>query len=333
VRPGSPLREKLTNVPAASVFELPLRNALDLSTARRLARLAREHKIEIVHAHLARDYPLAALAARRAKAARLVVTRHVPFKMSGLHRLVLANVARVIAVSEGVARGLRESGVFPEEKIRVVPNGVEFSRYDEALRDFAREAQRATLPPAARLLVGTVGELSETKGQEDFVRAAALVARENGSGAFLVVGEDNSPGRETRQRLEQFIADENLAGRVLLLGYVADLIPFLAALDIYVSPSRAEAFGLATVEAMACGACVVATATDGTREIVADDETGRVVPVGDTAALARAIAELLEDEEERKRLAGRGRASVRARFDLARMVEATEEVYREARRS
>jgi glycosyltransferase involved in cell wall biosynthesis len=330
LRPDSPLREKLTRLPAANVFELPLRNAADLPTARRLAHLARERGVEIIHAHLARDYPVAALAARRARGARLVVTRHVPFRMSGLHRLVLANVARVICVSEGVARGLLESRVFPAERIRVVPNGVEFARYDAALDNLDRDAQRAKLHPAARLLVGTVGELSETKGQEDFIRAAAVVARRDERAAFLVVGEDNSPGGETRRRLERLIADENHAGRVRLLGYVPELVPFLAALDLYVSPSRAEAFGLATVEAMACGACVVATATDGTREIVADGETGRVVPVGDVEALAAAISELLGDEQERRRMAARGSESVRARFRLARTVEATEEVYREA---
>lgn len=330
LRPGSPLREKLTNIPEANVFELPLRNAIDLPTARRLARLMREHEIEIVHAHLARDYPVAALAARRTPGARLVLTRHVPFALSRLHRLTLANVARVICVSEGVARNLRESRVFPAGKISVVPNGVEFARYDAALDDLDRDAQRAKLHPTARLLVGTVGELSETKGQEDFVRAAATVARRDEHAAFLVVGEDNSPGRETRRRLEQLIADEHLAGRVLLLGYVSELIPFLAALDVYVSPSRAEAFGLATVEAMACGACVVATATDGTREIVADGETGRVVPVGDISALARAINELLGDAAARRRLAERGRAEARERFGLARMIASTEAVYREA---
>ena len=133
-----------------------------------------------------------------------------------------------------------------------------------------------------------------------------------------------------RRRLEWMIADEGLAGKVRLLGYVSDLVPLLAALDLYVSPSRAEAFGLATVEAMACGACVVATATDGTREIVSDGETGRVVPVGDVDALADAMAELLRDDEARRRLAGRGRASARERFSLERMVEATEAVYREA---
>jgi glycosyltransferase involved in cell wall biosynthesis len=81
---------------------------------------------------------------------------------------------------------------------------------------------------------------------------------------------------------------------------------------------------------MACGACVVATATDGTREIVSDGETGRVVPVGDFKALADAINELLEDEAARRQLAEHGRASARERFGLERMIDATEKVYLEA---
>jgi len=331
VRPASPLRGRLSNLPDSRVFELPLVNAFDLRSARRLARLIGEHQIEIVHAHLARDYPLAALAARRTPAARLILTRHVPFAMSGAHRLVLSNAARVISVSEGVARGLRERRIFPDEKIRVVPNGIDFAAHDLALKNFDRETYRARLPVRARFLVGTVGELSGVKGQEDFVRAAAIVARRGDTdAAFLVVGEDNSPARDTRRRLEGLIADEGLAGRVHLLGYVAELTPFLAALDLYVSPSRAEAFGLATVEAMARGTCVVATATDGTRDIVAHGETGRIVPVGDVDALAGAMTELLRDDEGRRRLAERGRVSVRERFSLERMVDATEEVYREA---
>jgi glycosyltransferase involved in cell wall biosynthesis len=346
LRPASPLRERL-ELPDANIITLPLRNSLDIASAAQLARFARECRAEIVHAHLARDYPPAAFAARRAPGASLVLTRHVPFALNSLHRFALANVARVIAVSEGVAQKLREQRIFEEEKIRVVTNGVEFAAYDAALRDFDRAAyRRASLQTDARLLVGTVGELSETKGQEDFLRAAAIVARRGVSeGAtsagmtdsarvpdveFLVVGEDNSTDRRTRRRLERIILEEDLRGRVHLRGYAPDLPQLLAALDVYVSASRAEAFGLATLEAIACGACVLATATDGSREIVEDGTTGRLVPVGDVDSLAAALVALLEDDGERARLAANARASARERFSLERMVQETEEVYRAA---
>src|SRR5207253_548908 len=117
-----------------------------------------------------------------------------------------------------------------------------------------------------------------------------------------VVGEDNAAKRRTHTQLAALIAEHKLAGRVRLLGRVEDLAPFLSALDVYVSSSRAEAFGLAMVEAMACGLPIVATATDGARAIVKDNVTGRLVPIGDDAALAAALSELLADAAQRAAL-------------------------------
>jgi glycosyltransferase involved in cell wall biosynthesis len=329
--PASPLRAELANLPAARVFTLSLRNALDVPSALALARLIRAERIELVHAHLARDYPLAALAVRRAPAARLVLTRHVPFPLKRLHRIALANVARVIAVSGPVADGLRARRVFAADKIRVVPNGIDLVRTPrvEPARARAELCQRLSLDAA--LLVGTVGALTPVKGHDLLLRAVArLHARGLTDVAFLIAGSDTSAKGATRARLEELIATNDLTSSVRLLGRVAELTPLLAALDVYVSASRAEAFGLATVEAMARGVPVVATATDGSREIVADGVTGRLVPVGDAAALADALVELLTDQDKRTAMGAAARSAAYARFSLPRMLEETERVYREA---
>ncbi len=330
--PDSRLTERLARLPSSHINTIRLRNALDLVSATRLSRLIREHGIEIVHAHLARDYPLAAYAARLAGSARLILTRHVPFPMNRWHKVMLSNAARIIAVSEGVARGLTERRIFTEEKIRVIPNGISVAALNAALESYDRTRFRQRLSLDAPLLVGTVGELSPVKGQEEFVRAAAsVIRRENFTNArFLVVGEDRSPGGETRRRLEQLIAEHELQDYVRLLGHVSELTPLLASLDLYVSASRAEAFGLATLEALMCGVATVATATDGARELIEDGVTGRLVPVGDVVSLAHAMLQLLRDADERARMAERARFESRARFDLERMVDATEAVYREA---
>lgn len=331
ISPRSPLREKLAPLPEANIYTLPLRNAFDLNSATLLARLIRQYDIEIVHAHLARDYPLAAYAVHRAKNARLVITRHVPFALNRLHRFALANVARVIAVSEGVARGLRAQGIFADEKIRVVPNGISVAQLDAALLDLDRAEVRRAHSINTPLLVGTIGELSAVKGQEDYVRAAALIiGREKFEDAqFLIIGDDRSRDRRTRTRLEELIAAHGLQKHVRLSGYVSDLTPLIAAFDLYVSASRAEAFGLATLEAMMCGVAPVATATDGAREIIEDDVTGKLVPVGDVEALARAILQLLRDERARMRMGAHARSESRMRFDLERMVDETGMIYRE----
>lgn len=328
---ASPLQAKLARLSESHVITLPLRNALDLASATRLARFIRERGINIVHAHLARDYPLAAYAARRAGGVPFILTRHVPFAMSGLHKFTLSNVARVIAVSEGVARGLSARRIFPPEKIRVIPNGISVAGIDDALKDFDRAEFRRRLAVNAPLVVGTVGELSPVKGQEEFVRAAAIIRRENFSDAqFLIVGDDRSREAKTRARLERLIAAHELQDCVRLIGHVSELTQLISSLDLYVSASRAEAFGLATLEALMCGVAVVATATDGALEMIDDGVTGKLVPVGDGASLASTMLHLLRNGDERARISERARDSSRARFSLERMVDATEKVYREA---
>ncbi len=330
--PSTPLFENLARLlPASRLLTLPLRNALDVQSARGLTEFVKQNRIEIVHAHVARDYPLAAYAARRTHGASLVITRHVPFPLSKLHRLILSDVARVIAVSEPVAAQLDARRIVSPDKIRVIPNGIDLARFDLSATNFNRDHYRRELPATATLLVGTVGELSEVKGQTDFVTAVAHIARQGHDDvAFLIAGEDHSPRRETRARLEHLLTEHKLLARVLLLGEVSEVAPLLASLDVFVSSSRVEAFGLAMVEAMACGVPVVATATDGARSIVEEKVSGKLVHIGDARALASAVIEFLENAESRARFGAAGRERVRRFFSLERMVRATEEVYREA---
>lgn len=330
--PGSPLHAELAALPPENILTLPLRNALDLGSALRLARFVRERRVDIVHAHVARDYTLAAFAARRAAGSRLVITRHVLFPLGRVHRLALANVSRVVAVSGAVARALNAQGIFPAGKIRVVPNAVDVERFEAAREAFERTRQRTKEGERAPLRVGLVGELSEVKGQDVFLRAAALVAAQFGGAVeFAVVGADTSREGRHRARLEALVAELKLGGRVRLSGEWEDTAGVLPSFDLFVSASRSEAFGMAMAEAMACGVPVVATATEGAREIVGHGVDGLIVPVGDARALAEAIASLVEDPALRKRFGERARASARERFGLGRMVEATERVYAEAR--
>ena len=330
LRDGAALRERLSGIPPANIFTLPLRNSFDADSMIKMGRFARSLRVEIIHAHVARDYMLAAFAARRARCARLVLTRHVLFPLSRTHRFTLSNASRVIAVSEAVARSLRARKIFDEGKLRVVENGVDLSRFARARAEFEKERGETAGAP---LRVGIVGELSEVKGQEDFVRAAAHVAAEFGDRVeFLVVGEDNSRGGETRARVGRLVSELGLSERVRLTGRLNEdeLARLVASLDLFVSASRSEAFGMAMVEALACGVPVDATATEGAREIVEEGVTGLLVPVGDVYALASSITSLLEDERRRGAFGASALAVARRRFDVARMVESTERVYAEA---
>ncbi len=111
VRHNSVLRELLASRQNIHLMPLPLRNAVDFMSARRLARHIREHRVDVIHAHLARDYPIAALASRLSKTP-YVITRHLLFPLKPSHRFTLRNVDKVICVSRRVRPPLTESALF-----------------------------------------------------------------------------------------------------------------------------------------------------------------------------------------------------------------------------
>lgn len=330
LRQRSPLRDELDALPAANIFSFRLRNSLDLASAMELARHVREHKIEIVHAHVARDYPLAALAVWRNSQAKLIITRHVLFKLNRLHALTFRQARRVIAVSQAVGRALTAQNIFPARKITVIPNGIDFRRFDASLQGFDRETflRRMSIAPES-LLIGTVGEIKRQKGYEEYLRAAAIIAREKKSTHFIIAGADTTRTGAHRAALERLINELGLTSRVHFTGWLDEVAPLMAALDVYVSASHTESFGLAIVEAMASGLPVVATATEGAREIIDNEETGLIVPVGNPDALASSVLNLLKDKAERARLGALASAQARSRFSLERMVDETEKVYLE----
>ena len=313
--PASPVRAMLSSVPPQNILELPMRNSLNLATAMKLSRFVRANDIEIVHAHVARDYPLAALATRKSPA-RLILTRHVLFPLHQIHRLTLRRTSRVIAVSQAVAESL--NSIFDTDKIVTIHNGIDLAKFESP--DGSRGTSR-------KRRVGTAGHLAPIKGHEDFVRAAAIVIQNQPDIEFVIAGEDKSPSHENRAALEKLISELRVADGVKLVGWVDDMPHFLSSLDLFVSAARSEPFGLAIVEAMAAGVPVVATASEGARETINDGHSGRLVAIGDVGSLARAIDELMNDETERRRLAQNGKTAAHDQFSLERMVGRTEEVY------
>ncbi|HYW73319.1 MAG TPA: glycosyltransferase family 4 protein [Pyrinomonadaceae bacterium] len=320
--PGSPVRSLLSSVAPPNIVELPMRNSLNLATAMKLSRLVRAQQIEIVHAHIARDYPLAALAIGRSKAS-LVLTRHVLFPLSRIHKLTLRRTARVIAVSRAVANSLYAQRIFDRQKIVTIHNGIDIAKFAGA-----SSGTRSNRQP---LRVGTIGHLAPIKGQEDFVRAAVFVNQRRNDVEFFIAGADKSPEQPNQKTLEKLISEERMASHIHIIGWVDDVAAFLSTLDIFVSSARSEPFGLSIVEAMAAGVPVIATASEGAREIIEDNQSGRIVPIADPASLAHSLTELLHDEAERRRLSLNGQTAAREHFCLERMVEQTEGVYLQAR--
>lgn len=327
VRPRSPLEEKAASSRVA-IHHVPLRNSLDVLSATRLARLIREYGIEILHAHLGRDYLPSILAASLAGRVRVVLTRHhyLPLGRNFFYRRALGRVARVIAVSESVRRGLIEGGGLDPGRVVTIPNWVR-------LEDFAglpdRAAARGRLGLHRGFVIATIGRLAPAKGQEDVIRAAEIVARHSEDGEFLLVGDDPHPDNRHEKKLRELVRRLGLEDRVRFLGYQPDLRDVWAVTDLVVVPSHAEAFSLVLLQAMAAGIATIAYRVGGPAEILSRGEAGRLVAVGDIAGLAAAILELLADAERRTRYGRTGREIVRLHFERESVIARIEALYGE----
>ena len=307
---------------------MPLRNALDVPSAHELERFVRRQRIDIVHAHMARDYTLACYAARRNRQTKFIATRHVLFQLNRLHRHTLARATRVIAVSAAVAKELRAQRIVNEGQIAIVPNGIDVERFKHALAGLDRTQclHGLGLPPDC-LLVGSIGELRTLKRHDDFVRAAAKIVAKFPETQFVLAGLDTSASGEVRKQLEQLVAELELKDCFYFLGWVDEAARLLCAMDVFVSASETESFGLAIAEALAAGTAVVATRTEGAQEVVEDGKTGLLVPIGDVERIAAGVCELLGDAEERRVMGERAKEAANTRFSLTRMVDEIERIY------
>lgn len=327
LRPKIEWSESFSFLPQENIIRLSLRNALDVFSAARLARFVRENSIDIVHAHLARDYPVASLAVRLAPSTKLILTRHVLFPIKLAQKFALSNVSAVIAVSACVGEVLQKT--FPAEKIRVVPNGVEIEKWARADHQALRSAFRAEhdISPEAPL-IGTIGELKLLKGQEDFVLAAQAVAEKFKDARFLIVGKDNSLDGSYRRRLKRLVKIFDLETRFVWLDWANDTARVMHALDVFVSASHTEALPLVILEAMASGAAIAATETEGAKELIENGKTGRLVAIENPAHLAEAISELLVEGPKRAAFGAAAQTAVIAKYDLKNMVAETRDIYR-----
>jgi glycosyltransferase involved in cell wall biosynthesis len=294
----------------------------------RFFNLLRRERIALVHTNTA-VMPSPALAAWLAGVPHVWHMREIfdEFR-SGWQiywRYVHAFSTRIPCMSEAIA------AQFPNRaKTCVLFDGLPLEEYPRATQN-SRTGAKAKFQLGAEPVVGCVGRIKFVrKGQEVLVQAAALLKQRGLTAKYLLIGAPAPGNEEHGERLRKLIHDLGLGSDVVLPGELADPKPAYAAMDIFVLPSaQAEPFGLVVLEAMAMGCPVVATAIGGPLSIVAEGETGFLVPPGDARALADKLEVLLRDATLRERMAAAGRERLEAKFSFANTVNELEALYRE----
>lgn len=281
----------------------------------RLARLFHRYQIDVVHSHDERPHIYGAIAARLACVPRVIHTRHRGQNLAVSRRqALLLNVVsrltdRFVCVSLDSARLAAEQGI-GLRKVCILRNGIDTERFT---------VQRTQVSGP----VVTVARLSPEKDIETLIRAVALAGKTNGDLRLEIAGA--GPCLTDLRRLT---AELRLERQVQFLGQVRDVPALLARAGLFVLPSRTEGISLTLLEAMASGLPVVTTRVGGNPEVVAEGETGLLVPPGDPPALADALQRLWHDAAARQRLGQAGRLRVVQNFDIRHMVAEYEELYR-----
>jgi glycosyltransferase involved in cell wall biosynthesis len=308
-RAPDPFYAQLT-VPYA---RFPAPRDLDPALAVRVARTARG--VDLVHTHLVHADVYGALGARR-----LVSTKHNddPFR-TGAFRFVERGLTwragRVVAITHALERFLIDRVGLPREKVTTIHYGL-----DDLPRAWGRNPGDTVGDDVPLLLA--VCRLEPQKGLDVAVRALAQLREVEPAAELVVLGE----GPE-RERLEGLARELDVP--VHLLGRVPDVAAWLGRADVLVHPARWEGFGLALLEGMLAQLPVVATDVSSIPEIVADGDTGLLVPPDDADRLADALARVLADPGT---FGAAGRERARAEFSVARMTDATLAVYGEVTR-
>ncbi len=299
-----------------------------------IARLARRERIALIHSNTVHNL-YGFLAARLAGVPHVWHIREIVVQSPGLRALeqwlVPQFSTKFIAMNHVIAQEyMRRGGGFPPQ-IAVLYDGVDLEVFHPEVS--GARIRRELGIGASVPFVGTVCRLDPWKGLEVFLEAAALVHRARPDARFLVCGGEIE-GREGYEVvLRRRASALGLDGAVFFTGWQyhhRDIPEVYGALDVSVQcPTAPEPYGLANVEAMACGVPIVAAAHGGPTELCVPNETALLVPPGDARAAAEATLSLLEHPDRARAIGAAGRQRAELLFDRRRCVQGLEAIYDE----
>lgn len=317
--PCGPLAEALAEHRVAHQPFTPftdLQRRLDRDALReRLARLIDAERPDLVHANSLSMGRLSGPVCRRLKVPSLAHLRDI-VRLSAAAVADLNEHVRLLAVSAATRQFHLAEGLDPGKTV-VVTNGVDLARFRPRRR--SGTIHRQLHLPDDVPLIGTIGQISLRKGTDVLLQMMRRVAQRHRRVSFVLAGACYSQKEEARalERDLRRAATAELAGRLHLLGFRADVAELLPELALLVHPARQEPFGRVLLEAAASGVAVVATDVGGTGEVFpARTQSARLVGPDDPEQLAAAVLELLANPEQRRRLGQAARQQASKALDV-----------------
>jgi len=299
-----------------------------LALAAKLAEVADEYQLDVLHAHYAVPHAVCAYLARqvaRSSKLKIVTTLHgTDITLVGADPSFRPLTRFGIEQSDGVtavSHYLREKTIQvfePSNQIEVIPNFVDPARFAPRLESSCRKEQ--FVKKGERLLLH-ISNFRPSKGVTDVVRVFAAVRREVPSRLLLVGdGPERVPSREVADQL-------GVTKWIRWLGQLDAVEEVIGCADLFILPSRNESFGLAALEAMSAAVPVIASNAEGLPELVRNGETGYLLAVGDVEGMARRSIELLSDAKSHAAMAEAARRVAIESYDVEKIIPMYEDFY------
>jgi len=319
---------EMSNYP---LFEFPL---YSLSLASKMVEVAEYEKLDILHVHYAIPHATSAYLAkemlRKNRNLKVFTTLHgTDITLVGLEPSFLPLVRFSIEKSDGVtavSRFLKEKTITNyscESDIKVIPNFVDTDLFKPSDNG---EFRKTLAPKGEKILVHT-SNFRPVKRVPDTIKIFEKVQKEIPSKLILI---GDGPDRSECERLSRQL---DLCDKVKFLGKQDGLVEILSSADIFLIPSQSESFGLAALEAMACGLPVISSSVGGLPELVRHNETGFIAEIGDIDRMAKYTLELLTNEKKYTIFAENARQRAVNKFDTSKVVPLYEEYYKQILKS
>lgn len=322
---------ELIRIPAASKNPITL-----IANAFKLAKIARERNVQIIHARSRAPAWSALLAARMAKVP-FVTTYHGIYNskspLKALYNSVMARGDAIIANSEFTREHILANHDVMPERITAIPRGVDLEVFDRAripASDIAAvHAKWGIAPNDPRCVILVPARLTRWKGQLILIEAARLLQQRRPNAVKIIIAGDDQGRRAYSQEMLSAIKAAGLQQVVAIAGHLRQMPLAFAASDMAVFPViEPEAFGRGAVEAEAMGVPVIASNLGGYTETVVEGETGFLVPAGAAGPLCGAIERMIDAGAEKRAEMGRkGQERVRTLYSKAALQSATLAVY------
>lgn len=331
------IKVEIIKRPRYSVLFLPL-FLLELRRIwRELATLTRTYQIDVAQTHILQMLDFLVLSLRYRTPVRVVLwtiqnVEFLPkknhwllkpkrFVYKWLYRLLVGQADGFIAVSSQVREAITQQLGPVGDKIFTICNAVDLKPFEQFKNGKAPLCDQLGLDSNSHLVL-VVGRLTRQKGHCYLIEAAPAILAACPQTHFLFIGTG-----ELREALQDQIEQAKLTDHFHFLGVRSDVPALLAAADLFVQPSLWEGLSVALLEAMAAGKPIVATAVSGTTQAMVDGQTGLIVPIADSDALAQAVIRLLADREQAQQMGWAAKQYVALNFSAQKQAEEHLDLY------